>query len=253
MMTDIVPEVPYCYIDQYGYVKSKSELCDKIMSLDDNIIESLQFNDKSWESTMMYGHLLQSIYDNKSIANYTKHKLIQVSLKSNKQYDLLLTDYNDEKKCIYATLISKNVTNNTTDKDAKDIVQQQQQEQKPKDIVQRKFKAAVIDDSITTCKMLKKLLAQQGIDCDIYTDPSKLLDETQLQELDFIFVDIYMPGITGLDFCHRFKSINSTTKLVATSGDISDTLITEVMQAGFDSFVAKPITSEKVSSIVEKI
>lgn len=100
--------------------------------------------------------------------------------------------------------------------------------------------------------MLKRILEKMGIDCDIYTDPAKLLDETQPQELDFIFVDIYMPGITGLDFCHRFKSKNTTTKLVATSGDISDTLITEVMQAGFDSFVAKPITSEKVSSIIEK-
>ena len=119
--------------------------------------------------------------------------------------------------------------------------------------VEGKFKVAVIDDSITTCKMLKKIMGQYGIDCDIYTDPLLLLHDTSSKDFDYIFVDIYMPGITGLDFCSRFKSKNSTTKLIATSGDICDTLITEVMQAGFDSFIAKPITSDKVRSLVLKI
>lgn len=70
---------------------------------------------------------------------------------------------------------------------------------------------------------------------------------------DVIFVDVYMPIMSGLDVCHEIRSQESALrvkvadrqKVIAMSSEMDASLFHECTNAGFDSFVPKPITTER--------
>lgn len=246
----------YCYIDQYGTIIEKNDGFDYIMKggpngtlkIDNNIINNLNFKDLSWESTMKYSHLLCDIYNAKSVNDFKTNSFIKLLI-TNDHYGevyFVITDY-IEGKGIYGILLSKDkkqiiLNNNTSDESH--LFQKLKQMTNDLDL-----KVAVIDDSITSCKMIQNIFKKQKIECDIFTEPIQIL-----KDYSMIIVDIFMPGINGLEFCAQFKlnkkTSNSNCRIIAISGDMNDTLITEVMQAGFDGFIPKPVTLDNIQSMI---
>ena len=231
-------DIPFCYINELGDIKATNDLFDNVIN-DRNIINVIEFNDHSWESTMSYTYLLQEIKLNKSIEAFKGHKLIDLPLK-NKKYNIQLTEYNDIKG-ILCTLIP-------VDRE----IEFNNKFELPDHILHRldRIKAATIDDSISSCKILKFCIGHFGIECDSYSSTSKLINSPR-RKYDFIICDIYIPGdITGIEFCQNYKSSFPGTKFFASSIDYSDALINQVRQAGFENFIPKPITVDKIRSIL---
>jgi len=111
-----------------------------------------------------------------------------------------------------------------------------------------KINTLIIDDSVTTCKSLSRLLDKTGHDADYEADPMSVLN-MNLNSYNIILCDIHMPHLNGLDLCRAVRGIlyyndyitllllllenlHEKTKLVAISTESSEEFINECMTAG---------------------
>jgi CheY-like chemotaxis protein len=69
-----------------------------------------------------------------------------------------------------------------------------------------------------------------------------------------IFLDLYMPKISGLEFLHRIKVDEKTKKIpvVVLEASISPSDVNECQRLGVNDFIAKPLECESLISIIKK-
>ena len=77
----------------------------------------------------------------------------------------------------------------------------------------------------------------------------------KLPKVDLFLVDIYMPGETGYDLIKRIRSQPDLqeSKVVALTASVMYDDIKRVREAGFDSFIGKPVRPARFAEQVRKI
>lgn len=77
----------------------------------------------------------------------------------------------------------------------------------------------------------------------------------KLPKVDLFLVDIYMPGETGYDLIKRIRSQPELqeSKVVALTASVMYDDIKRVREAGFDSFIGKPVRPARFAEQVRKI
>jgi CheY-like chemotaxis protein len=124
------------------------------------------------------------------------------------------------------------------------------------------LKVLIVDDSPTALKVMGRMIQRLGHEVVMAVDGLEALDKLRTQTFDIVLMDINMPKMNGLEAAHEFRKIEdernrfygtkkkSYLKVVALSGDISNTLFHEVTNAGFDTFIPKPLTVEKFQEVL---
>ena len=246
-------EEAYCFIDQFGTIIEKNDAFDHLLKgpngkiSDSNIVNYLNFKDLSWESKMKYTHFLSAIFNSKSVNRYENDPHIKMLLLSDKagKVHFLLSDYVEGKG-----ILGKLEYEEKENKFVSSISDENKINDKLKLLTKKsisEIKVGVIDDSVTSGKMVQHVFKNLNIRCDFFASPEQVNDV-----YDVLFVDIFMPGTDGLDFCaslRKGKHVAPHFLIIAISGDMNTTLITEVVQAGFDAFISKPITAAKIQSL----
>ena len=122
--------------------------------------------------------------------------------------------------------------------------------------------ALIVDDSGIMRKLVMRSLREAELAQFIFTEASDGLDALQKfnpKKTNIIFVDWNMPNMSGIDFVRKVRSTEKghvpivmiTTE--STMGKIEEALD----EAGVDSFVVKPFTSEvlqkKLAPLFDKL
>ncbi|MCU0464572.1 MAG: response regulator [Anaerolineae bacterium] len=114
--------------------------------------------------------------------------------------------------------------------------------------------ALVIDDNTKNVNILALLLTEQGVTSTLVTNPN-LLDEVLvgMGAVDVVFIDLEMPGMNGFDVRKRLKADPRFVHvpLVAYTVHVSEMNVAN--EAGFDSFLGKPLDSEKFPDQLARI
>jgi CheY-like chemotaxis protein len=123
-----------------------------------------------------------------------------------------------------------------------------------KDSMMTGLRILVVDDSVLVLKVVSRLIQSEGHIVDCKKDGIEALEALKNIEYDAVLMDIHMPEMGGLEASFEFrtheglmhqyrgKAQSSKLKIIAMSADFNDELIKEVMNAGFDGFLAKPLT-----------
>lgn len=85
------------------------------------------------------------------------------------------------------------------------------------------------------------------------TDPQWALTCLKEQQIDAAFVDIRMPGISGLELISAAKQNNISTFFVIVSGYSDFSYAKEAMQLGALDYCLKPITAEDATPMLERL
>lgn len=75
----------------------------------------------------------------------------------------------------------------------------------------KSLKVLVVDDSLTVRELQRRLLIQQGFDCDVAVDGIHGLEKLKEKDYSLVITDIDMPRLNGFDL---ITAIRSTPKLV---------------------------------------
>lgn len=78
------------------------------------------------------------------------------------------------------------------------------------------------------------------------------LELIRQQNPDLVFVDIKMPGISGINMVARAKAFGNTAKYVVLSGYSDFTFAQESIRLGVESYLLKPVDENELIPLIQK-
>ena len=101
----------------------------------------------------------------------------------------------------------------------------------------------VVDDDPRSRELMRIVLAAEGCRVQLAADGFEALGMLRAQAPDLVLVDLRMPGMHGLEFCRRVRATDGVAEIpvVVLSGVTDEASRAEVLAAGADGFLAKPM------------
>jgi DNA-binding response OmpR family regulator len=113
-----------------------------------------------------------------------------------------------------------------------------------------KVSILIADDEVDSCHFIQKGLIRQGLNVDIALDGKSTLSQIKTKHYDFIFLDFYMPDLTGAEIARIIKEKNIKSIIVLTSGyPVENNLTKEI---GIEEFLEKPFSFGDIKAIIDK-
>jgi signal transduction histidine kinase/ligand-binding sensor domain-containing protein/DNA-binding response OmpR family regulator len=113
----------------------------------------------------------------------------------------------------------------------------------------------VLDDIRENRDVLSRFLKGLGVEVTVVEKGEDALRELRLRRYDMGFLDIQMPGMTGIDVTRRILADfgSNRPKLVAISASVLTHEQKTYAQIGFDGFVPKPFRFEQICECLEEL
>jgi phosphoserine phosphatase RsbU/P len=106
----------------------------------------------------------------------------------------------------------------------------------------------VVDDSRAQRHILSMQLRRWGYRVTESETAEKALDLCGTEDVDIVISDWMMPGMTGLEFCSKFRDLGreSYGYFVLLTSKSEKTEIADGLEAGADDFLAKPVAGNEL-------
>src|SRR5579883_210687 len=113
----------------------------------------------------------------------------------------------------------------------------------------------IVDDEISIQRTSKASLEDHHYKTIIANDGKQAIAlYTQYQsQISIVLMDIIMPSMDGLAVIRSLQKMNPQIKIIATSGIVSNTRITEATGTGVKAFLSKPFTIQELLSTVYRV
>lgn len=112
-------------------------------------------------------------------------------------------------------------------------------------------KILVVDDSEAFRKVMIELLVRAGFhDVAEAKDFDEALDRFRQERPRFTFVDMILPGKSGVDLTKALIAIDPNATIIAMSSIINKTMIRQSLDAGAKDFLLKPTNTIALSSVL---
>src|SRR6516225_419328 len=107
-------------------------------------------------------------------------------------------------------------------------------------ITPARHRVLIADDDAAIRHGISRLLENAGYEVSEAADGIAALNAIQEQQYDLVFLDIWMPHLSGLEVLARIRTAASRPKvIVTTSDDTSETLLRAVKEQAYD-YLSKP-------------
>ncbi len=103
----------------------------------------------------------------------------------------------------------------------------------------------IIDDEVNIRKTLRMILSSEGYRVDEAQDGETAIEKVGSNNYDAALLDIWMPGIDGLEALRQIKKIDSNLSVVMISGHGTIQNAVEALQIGAYDFLEKPLSKDK--------
>ena len=106
----------------------------------------------------------------------------------------------------------------------------------------------VVDDSRAQRHMLSMQLRRWGYQVSDCETAQAALDICAREEVEIIISDWMMPGLTGIEFCRKFRGLarESYGYFILLTSKSEKTEIADGLEAGADDFLAKPVSGSEL-------
>lgn len=114
-------------------------------------------------------------------------------------------------------------------------------------------KILVGEDNPINTLVLKKMLEKMGHHVTVADDGKEVIEAALRESFDFIFMDIHMPVINGLDAARAIKERSAPGKcprIVAVTANALKGDREKCLAAGMDDYVSKPVKRDVISHIL---
>ncbi len=115
----------------------------------------------------------------------------------------------------------------------------------------------LVDDSRTMREVLKVYLMGRKFDFIEADSGQRALHLLRLVPVKLVIVDLKMPKMDGLSFLRALRSSEMPQvrglPVILVTGDKSEDVEQQALQAGANAFLQKPLNSERVLEVVDRI
>jgi PAS domain S-box-containing protein len=104
----------------------------------------------------------------------------------------------------------------------------------------------LVDDETTNCLVFEQIIKEYLPECrlSIANDAGMAWEMASANPPDCAVVDVFMPGVNGIELCRRLKQRSDTNSfpiLLITSADVDQKMQQEGLEAGADDFLHRPV------------
>ncbi len=111
----------------------------------------------------------------------------------------------------------------------------------------------IIEDDPAILKVLQRGLTYEGYVVDTATDGRSGLILARDQQPDLVILDLMLPGIDGLEVCHRLRTVSGSIPiLILTAKDAVQDRI-QGLDAGADDYMVKPFNLDELLARVRAL
>jgi response regulator RpfG family c-di-GMP phosphodiesterase len=110
--------------------------------------------------------------------------------------------------------------------------------------VSRKVQALIVDDEESTRAFCRLILEAEGFQCRELGESTQVLESIQKQPCDIVLLDVQLPGLRGPQILEMLRSTAPVPnlKIIMMSGKASAEEMSQMMLAGADDFLSKPLS-----------
>ncbi len=114
------------------------------------------------------------------------------------------------------------------------------------------LKILVAEDNPVNQKVILRMLQQLGYEADLACDGDEAVHLVDKQIYDFIFMDVQMPRVDGLEATERILAMrrNDPPVIVALTANVFERDRESCLRAGMHDFVPKPVTQAKLREVL---
>ena len=118
------------------------------------------------------------------------------------------------------------------------------------------MKVMIIDDEPFIREGLRRIIDWKKYDCEIEAEAGNALEALSIlkkKKVDIIFLDIKMPGMTGLELAEKIRKEKITSaRIVILTGFADFEYARTAMSCGITDYLLKPVQTEELINIIEK-
>jgi two-component system nitrogen regulation response regulator NtrX len=111
----------------------------------------------------------------------------------------------------------------------------------------------IIDDEVSICDSLAGVLSDEGWGTISALNGQAGLVEFKLHQPDLVFLDVWMPGLDGIETMQQIKAMNREIPIIIMSGHGTIETAVRATKLGAFDFIEKPMSIDKVLPLAEQI
>ncbi|MCK5853677.1 MAG: response regulator [Sulfurovaceae bacterium] len=117
----------------------------------------------------------------------------------------------------------------------------------------KKLRTMVLEDDPETNELMCTTLKNFFAEVHSAFDAESALELYEQHQPDIIFIDIILPGKSGLDIAKEIREINPKQMIVIVSASDDMGNISEAVKIGVNNFIRKPINTDKMIDVLKDI
>lgn len=107
----------------------------------------------------------------------------------------------------------------------------------------------VVDDEFSVRQLLTDLLEGPGQIVTAFADPLAALEHIRQNGVDIAFLDLMMPGMTGVELAKHLKELHPQARVVICTGYLVENFASLSGSADVDQVVSKPFDLSTISDL----
>jgi two-component system response regulator HydG len=109
----------------------------------------------------------------------------------------------------------------------------------------------VVDDLKSIRLTLSGILGDEGYNVVLAEDGYQAIEAAKQAPFDFVFMDIKMPGINGVQTLREIKKINPQAVVIMMTAYSVEDLVSQALGEGAYAVVYKPFDIDKIMDIIK--
>ena len=106
----------------------------------------------------------------------------------------------------------------------------------------REFSILIADDDTNSRESLRDIIQPEGFQTLVVSSGEEAIDIVRGRPIDLVLLDMHMPTLSGLETLRLVRQFNSLLPAILVTGDPSDSLVRQAIQAQFYSVIPKPVS-----------
>lgn len=116
----------------------------------------------------------------------------------------------------------------------------------------KKIRILWVDDEMDLLKPHIMFLQEKGYEMETATNGQDAIEIVRNQNLDLVFLDENMPGLSGIETLGRIKSINSNLPVVMITKSEEENIMEAALGAKISDYLIKPVNPKQILLSIKK-
>lgn len=109
------------------------------------------------------------------------------------------------------------------------------------------------EDNEINQMIFKKMMAATNATIVVAENGQQALDMFQQQQSDWVFLDIQMPVMDGIQACKALRQLSSLIPIVAITANVMEQDVKTYQQVGFNAHIGKPINLNELMALCSRL